>query len=123
MNTADNPKAVPVAAILEASRAMLQKQLYAIFTTPVDGLGPVFANMEDHLAFKIDLEKQGVMFAAGPMWTEDGESWEGDGLVIVRAESRKAAIAIGERDPMHKSGARRFHVRPWLINEIGRAHV
>ncbi len=57
------------------------------------------------------------MFAAGPMWTDDEQSWEGDGLVVVRAESRDAAIAIAERDPMHKAGARSFHVRPWLINE------
>ncbi|KGE02042.1 hypothetical protein JL39_00420 [Rhizobium sp. YS-1r] len=102
---------------MEASKAMLLKQLYAIFTQPVNGLGPVFANMEEHLNFQIGLEKEGVMFAAGPMWTDDGESWEGDGLVIVRATSREAAIAIAERDPMHKAGARAFRVRPWLINE------
>ncbi|MBP1845774.1 uncharacterized protein YciI [Rhizobium petrolearium] len=117
MSAEDNPTAVPVGAVLEASKAMLQKQLYAIFTQPVNGLGPVFANMEEHLNFQIGLEKEGVMFAAGPMWTDDGESWEGDGLVIVRAASREAAIAIAERDPMHKAGARAFRVRPWLINE------
>lgn len=112
-----NHTAVPVAAVLEASKAMLQKQLFAIFTRPVNGLGPVFANMEEHLNFQIGLEREGVMFAAGPMWTDDGESWEGDGLVIVRAASREAAIAIAERDPMHRAGARSYHVRPWLINE------
>ncbi|MEQ1406882.1 YciI family protein [Rhizobium sp. YS-1r] len=117
MSAEDNPTAVPVGAVLEASKAMLLKQLYAIFTQPVNGLGPVFANMEEHLNFQIGLEKEGVMFAAGPMWTDDGESWEGDGLVIVRATSREAAIAIAERDPMHKAGARAFRVRPWLINE------
>jgi hypothetical protein len=35
----------------------------------------------------------------------------------VRAASRAEAIAIAERDPMHRSGARRFTVRPWMINE------
>jgi len=117
MSDDENPKSVPAAAVLEASQAMLQKQLYAIFTKPVDGLGPVFANIEDHLKFQVELEREGVMFAAGPMWTDDEQSWEGDGLVVVRAESREAAIAIAERDPMHRSGARSFHVRPWLINE------
>lgn len=112
-----NPKSVPVAAVLEASRAMLQKQLFAIFTRPVDGLGPIFAIMEEHLQFQVSLEKEGILFAAGPMWTDDGESWEGDGLVIVRAETREDAIAIAERDPMHRAGARSFSVRPWLINE------
>ena len=51
------------------------------------------------------------------MWTDDEDAWEGDGLVVVRAGSRAEAIAIAERDPMHKSGARTFKVRPWMINE------
>lgn len=113
----ENPAAVPAAAVLEASRGMLQKQLYAIFTTPTGGLGPVFANIEDHLAYQVQIEKEGVMYAAGPMWTDDGEMWEGEGLVIVRAASRDEAIGIAQRDPMHARGARSFRVRPWLINE------
>lgn len=117
MSDGDNPKSVPAAGVLEASRGMLQKQLYAIFTKPVDGLGAVFANIEDHLKFQVELEREGVLFAAGPMWTDDEQSWEGDGLVIIRADSREAAIAVAERDPMHVAGARSFHVRPWLINE------
>tara|TARA_R110000744_G_scaffold139503_1_gene250588 strand:+ start:46 stop:450 length:405 start_codon:yes stop_codon:yes gene_type:complete len=117
MSEADNPKSVPAGAVLEASTGMLQKQLYAIFTTPTDGLGPVFANIENHLAFQVKLEQDGIMYAAGPLWTDDEQSWEGEGMVVVRAESRAAAIAIAERDPMHTSGARSFKVRPWLINE------
>ena len=117
MSEAENPKSVPAWAVLEASKGMLQKQLYAIFTTPTDGLGPVFANIENHLAFQVQLEQDGIMYAAGPLWTDDEQSWEGEGMVVVRAESRAAAIAIAERDPMHTSGARSFKVRPWLINE------
>ena len=117
MNDQDNPAAVPAAAVLDASKGMLQKQLYAIFTRPVDGPGPVFANIEEHLKFQVELERKGIMFAAGPLWTDDEQSWEGEGLVVVRAESREAAIAIAETDPMHKAGARTFHVQPWLINE------
>lgn len=117
MSEAENPKSVPAGAVLEASKGMLQKQLFAIFTTPTDGLGPVFANIENHLAFQVQLEQDGIMYAAGPLWTDDEQSWEGEGMVVVRAESRAAAIAIAERDPMHTSGARSFKVRPWLINE------
>lgn len=113
----DNPKSVPAAAVLEASKEMLQRQLYAIFTTPTDGLGPVFAVIEEHLAFQVQLEKDGILHAAGPMWTDDGESWEGEGLVVVKAASREEATRIAERDPMHKVGARTFRVRPWLVNE------
>ncbi|QOL79360.1 YciI family protein [Pseudooceanicola spongiae] len=117
MTDHDNPKAVPVAAVLEASGAMLQKQLYAIFTTPTDGLGAVFANMEPHLAFQVQLENDGILFAAGPLWSGDGTHWEGEGMVVVRAASPAAASEIAARDPMHQCGARSFVVRPWLINE------
>jgi uncharacterized protein YciI len=117
MAVEDNPVAIPVAAVMAASSAMLQKQLYAIFTRPVNGLGQILAGMEEHLEFQVSLEREGVLFAAGPMWTDDEASWEGDGLVVVRATSREAAIAIAERDPMHRSGARSFSVRPWLVNE------
>lgn len=117
MNDASNPKSVPAAAVLDASKAMLQKQLYAIFTTPTNGLGPVFAHLEEHLKYQVTIEQEGVMYAAGPLWTDDEQSWEGEGLVVVRADSRKAAVAIAERDPMHRNGARSFKVRPWLINE------
>jgi hypothetical protein len=51
------------------------------------------------------------------MWTEDGDEWAGEGLVVVRAASVDEAKAIAERDPMHRSGARRYRVRPWMINE------
>jgi uncharacterized protein len=117
MSESDNPKSVPAAAVREASKAMLQKQLYAIFTTPTNGLGPVFATIEEHLKFQVELEKQGVMFAAGPLWADEGDAWEGEGLVIVRAASKEEATAIAGRDPMHVSGARSFRVRPWMINE------
>ena len=113
----DNPKSLPAAAVLEASKGMLQRQLYAIFTRPKDGLGPVFAVIEEHLKFQVQLENDGILYAAGPMWTDDEQSWEGEGLVIVKAASRAEAVAIAERDPMHQSGARGFRVRPWLINE------
>ncbi|WP_246248857.1 YciI family protein [Chelativorans alearense] len=109
--------AIPVKDVMQASSAMLQKQLYAIFTTPVGGIEPILANLKEHLAFQASLEKEGILYAAGPMWSDDEKSWEGDGLVVVRAASREEAIAIAERDPMHVRGARTFTVRPWMINE------
>ena len=38
-------------------------------------------------------------------------------MVILRAISLEEARAIAENDPMHKSGARTFRVRPWMMNE------
>lgn len=108
---------IPVDDVMKASAAMLQKQLYAIFTVPVSGIGPVLENLERHLAFQVSLERDGILYAAGPMWSDDEREWNGDGMVIVRAGSRAEAVAIAERDPMHDCGARSFTVRPWMINE------
>lgn len=108
---------IPVEGVMQASIAMLQKQLYAIFTSPVGAIETVLANMDAHLAFQVSLEREGVLYAAGPMWSDDEKTWEGEGLVVVRAGSRGEAITIAERDPMHRSGARQFTVRPWMINE------
>jgi uncharacterized protein YciI len=103
--------------VLNASRGMLQKQLYVVFTRPAAGMGPVMANLEPHLAFQVDLERRGIMLGAGPFWTDDEQRWEGEGMVIIRAESLEAARKIAESDPMHASGARTFTIRPWLLNE------
>ena len=100
-----------------ACECMLQSQLYALFTRPANGLGPIMEKLEEHLEYQISMEKNGILFAAGPFWTDDEQQWRGEGMVVVRAESLGAARAIAEKDPMHASGARTFEVRPWLINE------
>ena len=105
--------------ILEKTSQMLQKQLYVIQTTPTNGLGPVMENIGHHLEFQVKIEQDGVMFAAGPIWADDEETWEGEGMVVVRAENLAHAREIAASDPMHSSGARSFTVRPWLVNEGG----
>lgn len=105
--------------ILEKTPGMLQKQLYIVHTKPTNGLGPVMENIGPHLEFQIKIEQDGVMFAAGPIWADDEETWEGEGMVVVRAENLAHAREIAASDPMHSSGARSFTVRPWLVNEGG----
>jgi uncharacterized protein YciI len=99
------------------ARGYLAKQLYVVFTSPLNGIDPVMANLAVHLQFQEALERDGIMFAAGPHWTDDELRWEGDGMVVIRASSLEEARAIAARDPMHISGARTFTVRPWLVNE------
>lgn len=103
--------------ILKASEGMLQKQLYVVFTTPVNGMGPVMQNIEAHLNFQVELEQKGIMFGAGPFWADNETDWNGEGMVIIRANSLAEAREIAAQDPMHSSGARSFQVRPWLLNE------
>ncbi|MBG6163777.1 uncharacterized protein YciI [Labrenzia sp. EL_195] len=103
--------------ILKASAGMLQKQLFVVFTSPTNGMGPVMENIEEHLNFQVDLEQRGIMLGAGPFWADDEHTWNGEGMVIIRADSLAHARKIAETDPMHSSGARSFTIRPWLLNE------
>lgn len=103
--------------VLNASSEMLNKDLYVVFTKPTNGMIPVMENLEDHLKFQVSLEKQGIMFGAGPFWEDNEIDWNGEGMVIIRANSIEHAKEIASSDPMHKSGARSFTLRPWLLNE------
>ena len=90
---------------------LLAKKLYVIFTSPVNGLNPI---ME---AYQNKIQDEGIMFGAGPFSDDTEQKWNGEGMVIVRAESMAAAKEIADNDPMHKSGARSYRIRPWLLNE------
>lgn len=103
--------------IRKACEGMLSMQLYVVFTKPTNGLGPVMENVEEHLKFQVSLEERGIMFGAGPFWTDDEKEWLGEGMVIIRADNIDEAREIAQSDPMHASGARSFEVRPWLLNE------
>lgn len=94
---------------MSKKEGFLAKQLYVVFTT---GIEPVMRNVKKHLEFQVMLEKQGIMFAAGPNWTDNEKSWEGDGMVVIRAKSLAEATEIIKRDPMHKSGAANLKYDP-----------
>ncbi len=55
---------VPKEEILKATKGMLQKQVYVVFTTAANGIGPVMENLAEHLKFQVAIEKAGVMVAA-----------------------------------------------------------
>lgn len=96
---------------------LLAKKLYVVFTTPTKGLGPVMEKLDEHLAFQLELQNKGIMFGAGPFSDDEESNWNGEGMVIIRANSLDDAKKIANGDPMHASGARSFRVRPWLLNE------
>jgi uncharacterized protein len=96
---------------------LLAKRLYVVFSEPTNGLGPVLANLDPHVAHQTELEKNGIMFGAGPFASDDEQQWNGEGMFVYRADSLDEARKIAESDPMHSSGARRFRIRSWLLNE------
>lgn len=98
-------------------RGALALELYVAQSTPAKAPEDVKAALPYHLAYQAELEKQGKLAFAGPMSDETGEHMQGMGLVIYRASSLEEARTLAEDDPMHKSGARSFMLRRWMINE------
>ncbi|TVT60222.1 hypothetical protein FNH05_04770 [Amycolatopsis rhizosphaerae] len=96
---------------------LLAKQIFVVFSEPVNGIGPVLDSLDPHVEYQRKLERDGIMFAAGPFASEDLQEWKGDGMFVYRADSLEAATALAEADPMHIGGARTFRVRQWLLNE------
>ena len=100
-----------------SSRDTLAKQLLVVFTEPIGGLEDDQNSKAEHLKYQVDIEEKRNMLSAGPLADDSGESWSGDGMVIIRADSLEEATKIAEADPMHSSGARKSNIRPWLMNE------
>jgi uncharacterized protein len=107
---------VESAKIIETSGQSLRMQLYVV-TSIAKSLDAVKQNLVDHRAYLRELEDKNILFGAGPLWTDDGQYFEGDGLLIYRANSVEEAHQLAQADPMHKSGAREFIIRPWLLND------
>lgn len=110
---------------LSQDEDLVAEELF-VMTTYADGrenIPQVLENLEEHLAYWDRKEEEGSMFAAGPFLPADhDDEWSGDGVVIIRADSYEEADRIAEADPMHRAGARRYELRPWLLNHM-RAEV
>jgi uncharacterized protein YciI len=96
---------------------LLAKKLYVVFTSPVNGMRPVMEVLDEHLAYQNKIQNEGIMFGAGPFSDATEQNWDGDGMIIIRADTMAAAKIIADNDPMHKAGARSYKIRPWLLNE------
>ena len=102
---------------VEALRArMLRKQLWVIITKRVASPEEVRKHLKAHLEHQISLEKQGIMYGAGPA-TAPGENEPAFGLIIIRASSSEEARQIADRDPMHSAGVRTYTLYQWSMNE------
>ena len=95
---------------------MLRKELYVIFTKPVTPREEIRKILPEHLKRQVELEKKGILFAAGPMEPSD-ETKTRTGMIIVRAKSFKEADEIAKNDPMHTSGVREYDIWKWSLNE------
>ena len=99
------------------SRGALALELYVATSTPAGDLQDVKASLPLHLAYQAELERAGALAFAGPMSDETGAHMQGVGMIVYRAESLADARVLADNDPMHKSGARSYVLRRWMINE------
>lgn len=93
----------------------LGKEMYLVVTRPVRS-PEIAKRLGDHLAHQVDLEKRGILFAAGPLYPRDSNIPEA-GMFVLRANSFEEAEAIAKTDPFHVAGLRTFTLQKWRINE------
>lgn len=99
----------------EVHKKFLGKNFFVIVTTPTAPREKLEPLIPAHLANQVRLEKEGVMFAAGPLTNEDGTRH--GGMFVIRAGSFEEARAIADADPLHKAGLRSYSLRRWTVNE------
>jgi len=98
--------------------AFLNWELYAIETTWLRPVEEMQAYAQAHLSHQVDLERRGILFAAGPLFKPGAPRFPPEGgLIVVRAASFEEAEAIAQSDPMHRAGMRSYTIRKWIINE------
>ena len=90
--------------------------LYWVFSRAAPSVTPEGAQefLKDHLRFQFDLERRGMLFAAGPL----GELGKSPlGMYCLIADSEEEARAIAERDPFHVRGRKTYELHWWTLCE------
>jgi uncharacterized protein YciI len=105
------------AAAITASLA--REQTYVLMMHPNPDAPPpesrALLRIEHH-EYLLDLERRGILFAAGP-FADRGETPSGSGMIIIRAASREEATRIGHEEPYTRNRLRLMDVLPWQRNE------
>jgi uncharacterized protein len=103
------------ARLQELLGSFLHKEVYVVVTRPVTS-PEIRPRLLDHLENQVKLEREGVMFAAGPLFEEGGQGPVA-GMFVIRAKSFEEARRIADSDPLHQAGLRTYEIRKWQINE------
>jgi uncharacterized protein YciI len=103
------------ARIAELTQGMLRKKLYVVFSKGAASPERIRDILPLHLEYMIDLERKGVVFASGPLASEEG--MRGDGMTVLRTASAEEARRIAAADPFVVRGLRTFEVREWTVME------
>lgn len=102
--------------IRQLTQRMLRKKLFVILSKGAATADQIGAALPQHLEYMIGLERQGVLFASGPL-TAGPDAPAGDGLTILRAANAEEAHRIAATDPFVVGKLRTFEVREWTVME------
>lgn len=97
------------------TKKYLGKEMYLVITRPARS-PEIEKRLPDHLSHQVDLEKRGILFAAGPLYLRDSNLPDA-GMFLLRADSFEEAEVIAKSDPLHAAGLRNFTIQKWRINE------
>ena len=102
---------------------LLGRDYWLIWSVPATSTdqAAVDARVEEHVAWLLGLEAEGVLFLSGPLLSGPGTG-PGSGVTVIRADDQNAARAIAAADPFVQAGLRTFAVHRWRLNE-GRVGV
>lgn len=105
------------------STSLSREQCYLLMMRPNPDAPPdlLLGNAREQLRIRhhdylVDLERRGIIFAAGP-FADIGEKPSGSGLIIIRAADREEAARIGGQEPYTHAGLRLMDIIPWQRNE------
>jgi uncharacterized protein len=107
---ADAPSSVHPATL-----KFLGKEMYLVITRPVRS-PEIEKRLHEHLAHQVELERKGIMFAAGPLYPKGSQTPEA-GMFVLRANSFEEAEEICKTDPLHAAGLRTYTIQKWRVNE------
>jgi uncharacterized protein YciI len=108
-------------SVEELHARMLKKKLWVVMSRAVKPLDEVAKHRRAHLEYQIRLERDGIMYGAGPAM-RPGETQPAFGLIVIRAKDEAEARRIADADPMHATGMREYELYSWSLNE-GRINV
>lgn len=102
--------------VAQITKKMLRKKFYALLSKPLVAPEKLKPFLAAHLEYMVGLEKNGVVFASGPLSDGDGPP-TGLGLTVLRVASAEEARTLAEADPFYRNGLRSFEIKEWTIME------
>lgn len=108
---------IPADSVRSNPGSGLAKELFIVRSVLTQSFEALNQHLEQHLQYYQNLEREGLLFAAGPLFTDRGRNHQGDGLIILNTTSFSEAERLAAADPLHERQIRNYTVEAWLLCE------